>query len=181
MTGDGVNDVISLKKADCAIALRSGAPATKNISNFVLLDDNFNNMKDAVLQGRGVINNVQRSCSLFVMKDILWLIMMIMPIIFGVTHVFESTVMSIVNVFITGIGSVLLTLEPSTERIKGDFYSSVLTKALVAGVYMSLPLFFIHIYSFIRCGLNPTAVANMLGTMVPIMALCITVAGFIIF
>lgn len=181
MTGDGVNDVISLKKADCAIALGSGAPATKNISNFILLDDNFNNMKDAVLQGRGVINNVQRSCSLFVMKDILWLIMMIMPIIFGVTHIFESTVMSIVNIFITGIGSVLLTLEPSTERIKGDFYNSVLTKAFVAGVYMSLPLLFIHIYSFIRCGLNPVAVASMLGKMVPVMALCITVAGFIIF
>lgn len=182
MTGDGVNDVISLKKADCSIALGSGAPATKNISNFILLDDDFNNMKDAVLQGRGVINNVQRSSSLFVMKDILWLIMMILPIILGISHVFESTVISLVNLLITGLGSLCLALEPSTERIKGDFYHTVFNKALIAGIYMSLPIIFIHIYAFISCGINPVEeVEALLGNMVPIMGLCITIAGFIIF
>lgn len=58
MTGDGVNDIISLKKSDCAIALGSGAPATKNIANFILLDDDFNHMKDAVYGGRTVVNNI---------------------------------------------------------------------------------------------------------------------------
>lgn len=181
MTGDGVNDVISLKKADCSIALGSGAPATKNISNFILLDDNFNNMKDAVLQGRGVINNVQRSSSLFVMKDVLWLIMMILPIIFGISHIFESSVITLVNILITGIGSLCLTLEPSTERIKGNFFKTVLNKALVAGIYMALPLLFIHIYSFIACGIDAVAVEQMLVSMVPVMSICITIAGFIIF
>ena len=97
MTGDGVNDVISLKKADCSIALGNGAPATKNVSNFILLDNNFNNMKDAVYEGRRVINNVQRSSSLFIMKDILWMFMMIIPLIFNISHIYEATTISLIN------------------------------------------------------------------------------------
>lgn len=181
MTGDGVNDVISLKKSDCAIALGSGAPATKNIANFVLLDDNFNNMKDAVLQGRGVINNVQRSSSLFIMKDILWLVMMILPIIFGVSHIYEATVITLVNVLITGLGSLCLTLEPCTDRIKDNFMYAVLNKALIAGIYLSLPILFMHIYAFIKCGIDLVAVESLLLEMVPVMSLCITIAGFVIF
>lgn len=181
MTGDGVNDVISLKKADCSIALGSGAPATKNISNFILLDDDFNNMKDAVLQGRGVINNVERSSSLFIMKDVLWIIMMIIPIIFGIAHYYDSSVITIVNVLITALGSLCLTLEPSTERIKGDFYKSVMSKALVAGVYLALPTLFVHIYAFIQCGVNPAAVVDMLKLLNPVVSICTTIGGFVIF
>lgn len=181
MTGDGVNDVISLKKSDCAIALGSGAPATKNIANFVLLDDNFNNMKDAVLQGRGVINNVQRSSSLFIMKDILWLVMMILPIIFGVSHIYEATVITLVNVLITGLGSLCLTLEPCTDRIKDNFMYTVLNKALIAGIYLSLPILFMHVYAFIKCGIDILSVEALLLEMVPVMSLCITIAGFVIF
>lgn len=181
MTGDGVNDVISLKKADCSIALGTGAPATKNISNFILLDNDFNHMKDAVLQGRGVVNNVQRSCSLFIMKNILWMIMMIVPILFGVSHIYEATVISIVNGFITGLGSVCLTIEPSSERIQGDFYKTVLYKATVAGIYMSLPILAIHIYSFIACGVNIPNVELLISNMLPVASLCIAIAGFVIF
>ncbi len=181
MTGDGVNDVISLKKADCSIALGNGAPATKNISNFVLLDNDFNHMKDAVLQGRGVVNNVQRSSSLFIMKDILWMIMMIIPLFFGVSHIYEATVIALVNGLITGFGSVCLTLEPSTERIKGDLYKSVLNKALISGVYMSLPILFIHIYCFIQCGIDVVAVEALLLKMMPVVSICLSIAGFVIF
>lgn len=181
MTGDGVNDVISLKKADCAIALGSGAPATKNISNFVLLDDDFNNMKEAVFKGRGVINNVQRSSALFIMKDILWIIMMIVPMLFGISHIYEATVISLVNTLITGFGSILLTLEPSSERIKEKFYNTVLYKAFVNGVYMSLPIIFIHIYAFMKCGLDVTSTELFIANMIPVASICVTIAGFIIF
>lgn len=181
MTGDGVNDVISLKKADCSIALGSGAPATKNISNFILVDDDFNCMKDAVLQGRGVINNVQRSSSLFVMKDVLWLIMMIIPVIFSVPHVFESTVIALVETLIIGIGSILLTLEPSIERIKNDFFKTVINKATVAGIYLALPILFIHIYAFGNCGVDITAVTELLRSMIPVISICTTIGGFIVF
>ena len=181
MTGDGVNDVISLKKSDCAIALGSGAPATKNISNFVLLDDDFNHMKDAVLQGRGVINNVQRTSTLFIMKNILWMIMMIIPLMFNVRHVYESTVIELVNLLITGIASFFLALEPNTERIKGNFYHTVVYKALIAGIYLSLPMLFIYIYSFITGGLNINVTQEIISSMTPILSICVTIAGFIIF
>lgn len=181
MTGDGVNDVISLKKADCSIALGSGASATKNISNFILLDDDFNHMKDAVMEGRCVINNVQRSSSLFIMKDILWMIMMIIPLIFGISHIYEATIISLVNIFITGISSILLTLEPSTERIKGNFYKKVLHQAMIAGVYMALPILFIHLYSFILNGTNIIAVEQTILSMMPVASICVTIAGFVIF
>ena len=154
MTGDGVNDIISLKKADCAIALGSGAPATKNVSNFILMDDDFNHMKNAVYCGRTVVNNVQRSSSLFIMKDVLWLIMMILPMIFGLSHIYEPTIISIINILITGVATTLLAIEPSSEKIEGDFFTTVLSRAFIAGVYMSLPIIFIFIYAFIACGLD---------------------------
>ena len=72
VTGDGLNDLLAFKQADCSIALANGAAATKNVANLVLLDSNFSNMKEAVFQGRRVVNNIQRSSSLFVMKDYLW-------------------------------------------------------------------------------------------------------------
>lgn len=181
MIGDGVNDVISLKKADCSIALGSGAPATKNISNFILLDDDFNNMKNTVYKGRGVVNNIQRSSSLFIMKDILWLIMAVLPILFGVSHIYEATVISLINTLITGLASTLLTIEPSSEKIEGNFYNIVLNKAFIAGIYMSLPILFIHIYSFIHCGINISAVESMIASMMPIASICITIAGFVVF
>lgn len=181
MTGDGVNDVISLKKADCSIALGNGAPATKNVSNFILLDNNFNNMKDAVYEGRRVINNVQRSSSLFIMKDILWMFMMIIPLIFNISHIYEATTISLINWMVTGLGSFCLTIEPNSERIKGDFFKTVLTRALISGVYMCLPILFVHVYSFISCGVNPSAVESLIREMMPIASICVTISGFVIF
>ena len=183
MTGDGVNDVISLKKADCSIALGSGAPATKNISNFILMDDDFNCMKDAVLQGRSVINNVQRSSSLFVMKNITWILMMIIPLLFNVPHYFEATVIGLIEFLVIGFGSVCLTLEPSTERIKGNFLETVLNKAITAGVYLALPMLFIHIYAF---GSNGMALEKVIETLssdriTAVVSICTTIAGFIVF
>lgn len=181
MTGDGVNDIISLKKADCAIALGSGASATKNVANFVLLDDDFNNMKEAVYKGRAVVNNVQRSSSLFIMKDVLWLIMVLLPILFGVSHIYEATIISLVNILITGVAAVLLSIEPSSERIRGDLFNTVLSKALISGIYMALPILFIHLYAFITCGLNIVSVEELIVSMLPVASICVTIAGFIVF
>ena len=121
VTGDGLNDLLAFKQADCSIALANGAAATKNVANLILLDSNFANMKEAVFQGRRVVNNIQRSSSLFVMKDFLWLFITILPILLGVPHMAQPTVMTIVNVFITGIASVFISLEPDKTRVKGNF------------------------------------------------------------
>ena len=110
VTGDGLNDLLAFKQADCSIALANGAAATKNVANLVLLDSNFSNMKEAVFQGRRVVNNIQRSSSLFVMKDYLWLFITVLPMLLGLPHMIQPTVMSVVNIFITGFASLFVAL-----------------------------------------------------------------------
>ena len=182
MTGDGVNDIIALKKADCSIALANGAPATKNISNLVLLDSNFSNMKEAVFEGRRVVNNVQRSSTLFVMKDFLWMFITIWPILFGFNFDLEPTVMTVVNLFITGFGSFCLALEPDRRRIEGNFMRNVIGTGIVSGFYMFLPVICVYIYSAIYCNFDITAMsAYIRGPMFPVISICIAIAGFVIF
>ena len=197
VTGDGLNDLLAFKQADCSIALANGAAATKNVANLILLDSNFANMKEAVFQGRRVVNNIQRSSSLFVMKDFLWLLITLMPIFLGVTHLIQPTVMTIVNVFITGIASVFLALEPDKTRVQGNFYKNVVKTALVSGIHMFIPVLLIMLYFIISQAstthaINTDSVTSPLVTKfadgevtyfgwIPLMALCITVSGFIIF
>ena len=193
VTGDGLNDLLAFKQADCSIALANGAAATKNVANLILLDSNFANMKEAVFQGRRVVNNIQRSSSLFVMKDFLWLLITILPIILGIPHMAQPTVMTIVNVFITGIASVFISLEPDKTRVKGNFYKNVVKHALVSAIYMFIPVLLITSYVIISqlirnqaydVGVMETVVDNNQITQfgwLPVIALCISIAGFVIF
>ena len=197
VTGDGLNDLLAFKQADCSIALANGAAATKNVANLVLLDSNFSNMKEAVFQGRRVVNNIQRSSSLFVMKDYLWFFITIMPILLGLPHMIQPTVMSIVNIFITGIASLFVALEPDKTRVTGNFFKNVTKKAIVAGFYMFLPILFITLYLVISrqfvMGVDDLSKFEPIfktefknGEIVsigwiPVMALCVSVSGFIIF
>ena len=194
VTGDGLNDLLAFKQADCSIALANGAAATKNVANLILLDSNFANMKEAVFQGRRVVNNIQRSSSLFVMKDFLWLFITILPILLGIPHIIQPTVMSIVNIFITGIASVFISLEPDKKRVKGNFYKNVVERASTAGFYMFTPVLLIMLYCIIsQLATTGTFDITLLGTTfaengditgfgwVPLMSLCVSVAGFIIF
>ena len=193
VTGDGLNDLLAFKQADCSIALANGAAATKNVASLILLDSNFANMKEAVFQGRRVVNNIQRSSSLFVMKDFLWLFITILPILLGLNHVIQPTVMSIVNIFITGIASLFVALEPDKTRVKGNFFKNVVRTAIIAGFYMFVPILLIMTYfltsqviqtqsydlSQMMTQFNNGEITNL--GWVPVMSLCVTIAGFIIF
>lgn len=194
VTGDGLNDLLAFKQADCSIALANGAAATKNVANLVLLDSNFANMKEAVFQGRRVVNNIQRSASLFVMKDYLWLFITIMPMLLGIPHMIQPTVMSIVNIFITGIASLFVALEPDKTRVTGNFYKNVTKRALLAGFYMFIPIVLATAYVIIsqliktqsynlgvfQTVFNENHEITSFG-WIPTMALCVTISGFIIF
>lgn len=182
MTGDGINDIIALKKSDCSIALANGSPATKNISNLILLDSNFSNMKEAVFEGRRVVNNIQRSSTLFVMKDFLWMFITVLPILSGLNYDLEPTVMTTVNLFITGIGSLFLALEPDKKKIEGSFIKNVLGTGIVSGFYMFLPVIFAYIYAIVKCGLDVNAISEYVKTvMFPVISICVTIGGFVIF
>ena len=194
VTGDGLNDLLAFKQADCSIALANGAAATKNVANLVLLDSNFANMKEAVFQGRRVVNNIQRSSSLFVMKDYLWFFITILPILLGIPHMIQPTVMSVVNIFITGIASLFVALEPDRTRVTGNFYKNVTKRAILSGFYMFIPILLIVLYVLIKQLIaDQTYNFDVLLTVfnenheitsfgwIPTMALCVTVSGFIIF
>ncbi len=193
VTGDGLNDLLAFKQADCSIALANGAAATKNVANLILLDSNFANMKEAVFQGRRVVNNIQRSSSLFVMKDFLWLFITIMPILLGIAHFIQPTVMSMVNIFITGIASLFVALEPDKTRVTGNFFKNVTKTAMVAGFYMFIPVALIMTY-FLLTQILTTGTfdleqmktvfsGNEISSFgwVPVMSICVTIAGTIIF
>lgn len=134
MTGDGVNDILALKDADCSIAMASGSDATAKAAQLVLLESDFSCMPSVVLEGRRVVNNIERSASLFLVKNIFSFMMVFFAIIAMVTYPLEPSQISLISVFTIGAPAFLLALEPNKNRIQGHFLSSVLFRALPAGL-----------------------------------------------
>jgi cation-transporting ATPase E len=134
MTGDGVNDVLALKDADCSIAMASGSEAAANVSDLVLLDSNFACMPSVVAEGRRVINNIQRSASLYLVKNIFSFILTIITIIAVVPYPLNPAQISLVSYFFIGIPSFFLALEPNKERVTGKFLRNVMFKAFPAAL-----------------------------------------------
>lgn len=130
MTGDGVNDVLALKAADCSIAMANGSDATKNVAQLILLDSNFASMPKIVSEGRRTINNIQRSASLFLVKTIYSSILALLFIFLATSYPFEPIQLSLISVLTIGIPSFLLALEPNKERIHGNFLKNILTNAI---------------------------------------------------
>ncbi len=135
MTGDGVNDVLALKEADCSVAMASGAQAACQVAQLVLTESDFVAMPAIVDEGRRVINNIQRSASLFLVKNILSIGLTLFCIIFGVfSYPFISLHLTLISSLSIGIPSFFLALEPNYERVSGKFLPSVLGKALPGGL-----------------------------------------------
>ena len=134
MTGDGVNDILAMKDADCSIAMASGSEAAAQAAQTVLLDSDFGRMPYVVFEGRQVVNNIQRSASLFLVKNIFSLLMAIFSAIFAITYPLEPSQISLISMFTIGLPGFLLALEPNRDRIEGNFMVNVMLKALPAGL-----------------------------------------------
>lgn len=134
MTGDGVNDILALKDADCSVAMASGSEATAQAAQIVLLDSDFSRMPEIVLEGRRVVNNVQRSASLFLVKNLFSLLLTIFSTVLMISYPLMPSQVSLISMFTIGIPGFLLALEPNKSRIKGHFLGNVLLKALPAGL-----------------------------------------------
>ena len=134
MTGDGVNDILAMKDADCSIAMASGSEAAAQAAQTVLLDSDFGRMPYVVYEGRQVVNNIQRSASLFLVKNIFSLLMAIFSAIFAITYPLEPSQISLISMFTIGLPGFLLALEPNRNRIEGNFMANVMLKALPAGL-----------------------------------------------
>lgn len=145
MTGDGVNDVLALKAADCSIAMANGSDATKSVSQLVLLDSNFASMPKVVAEGRRTINNIGRSASLFLVKTIYSTILAVMFLFMGEAYPFVPIQLSLISIVTIGIPSFILALEPNREKLKGNFLRNVTVRALPTGLTVALNIFVISI------------------------------------
>ena len=140
MTGDGVNDVLALREADCSVSMASGSAAARNVSEIVLADNDFSHMPEVVAEGRRSINNLQRSASLFLVKTVFTAVLALICI-FMPPYPFVPIQMSLISTAVIGIPSFVLALEPNHERIRGNFLANVLARSLPASLAIVCALF----------------------------------------
>ncbi len=130
MTGDGVNDVLALKQSDCAISVKSGTDAARNISQLILLNDDFNSLPNVVKEGRQIINNVERSGSLLLAKTMYTIFLIILSVVAMQRYFFVPIQLTLITSFTIGAPSFILALEPNNELVKGKFLLKIVARAL---------------------------------------------------
>ena len=134
MTGDGVNDVLALREADCSIAMASGSGVACQASHIVLLDSQFSALPSVVAEGRRVINNIERSASLYLVKNIFTFVLSLITLLFTLPYPYTPAQLSLVNALTIGIPSFILAMEPNENRISGRFLPNVIYRALPAAL-----------------------------------------------
>ena len=165
MTGDGVNDVLALKEADCSVAMASGSDATKNVSQLVLLDSNFASMPEIVREGRRTINNIERSASLFLVKTVYASILAILFIFIKMPYPFIPIQLTLASVSTIGIPSFILSFEPNKDRVTGNFLPNVLKKAIPPAITIVINiLIIIFISKVLKLTYTQTSTLSVLMT-----------------
>ncbi len=140
MTGDGVNDTLALKESNCAIAMADGSEVARKVSQIVLMNSDFMALPDVVAEGRKCINNVRMSSSLFLMKTFFTILVAIIGIVTVAGFPFQSSQTALLELFIIGLASLMLAVEPNNNRIEGSFIKTVIIKALPNAITMFLPV-----------------------------------------
>ncbi len=164
MTGDGVNDTLALKESDCSIAMADGSEVARSLSNLVLRDSKFSSLPAVVKEGRQVINNVQQSSTLFLMKTLFTILLSLFTIVTVTGYPFQPAQMFLLELFVIGLPSVILALQPNTSLIKGEFIPVVLKRSIPSGL-----LIFINVLATIilsRFGLVNAEEFATLSTLV---------------
>lgn len=171
MTGDGVNDVLALREADCSISMASGSAAARNVSEIVLADNDFAHMPEVVAEGRRSINNLQRSASLFLVKTVFAAVLALICIVLP-PYPFIPIQMSLISTTVIGIPSFVLALEPNKERVKGNFLVNVLSRSLPAsGAIIVFLLFELVLGRFLGHEFDEISTVCMIITIVVGLAL----------
>lgn len=138
MTGDGVNDVLALKEADCSVAMASGSDAARNVSQLVLVNNDFASMPDVVAEGRRTINNLERSSSLYIVKTIYSIILSVFFIFFSMEYPFQPIQLTLIGAFTVALPSFVLALQPNKNIIKGNFTFNIIARALPAAFCVAM-------------------------------------------
>ena len=171
MTGDGVNDILALKEADCSIAIAAGSDAARSVSQLVLLDSNFSSMPSVVAEGRRVVNNIQKSSSLFLMKTMFAIFISIFVICIGKPYPFSPIQFILLEIFVIGLPSFFLALQPNTNPIKGRFLSNVAKNTAPAGFCLVGSVVAMYIYQMF--------VPITTDLLVTMSSIAVVVTGFI--
>ncbi|MDE6597153.1 MAG: HAD-IC family P-type ATPase [Clostridia bacterium] len=153
MTGDGVNDILALKEADCAISVASGSEAARNVSHLVLMDNNFDSMPKVVAEGRRVINNIKSSSSLFLMKTLFTAVLALLCIAMQVPYLFMPQNVLLLEMAIIAAPSFFLSLQPNKERVQGKFITHVMSGAISGALLMIICVMAMYITKAINPGL----------------------------
>ncbi|MCD7954658.1 MAG: cation-translocating P-type ATPase [Lachnospiraceae bacterium] len=172
MTGDGVNDILALKNADCSIAMASGSDAASQVAQLVLLESDFSKMPSVVAEGRRVVNNIERTASLFLVKNIFSLFMSVLSIIFTVNYPLEPSQISLISMFTIGIPAFVMSLEQNTDRIRGHFLSNVLFKALPGGLTDFIVVSGLYLFC-VEFGVNETDLSTACTIVLAIVGLMV--------
>jgi len=174
MTGDGVNDILAMKEADCAVAIAAGSEAARSVAHLVLMDSKFSSMPKVVREGRQVVNNIQNSSSLFLMKTTMTIFTTILMIILGQAYPFQPKNLYIIEFLVIGIPSFVLALRTNHDLITGRFISNTLVKTIPSGLSLSLSVGIVYIY----CAVNGMPVSGN-STFVTMAAMAMTLAGVV--
>ncbi|MCL2556738.1 MAG: HAD-IC family P-type ATPase [Firmicutes bacterium] len=146
MTGDGVNDILAMREADCSIAIASGADAARNVSHLVLMDSKFSSMPKVVMEGRRVINNITKTSSLFLMKTLMSIVLAVIFMIMQEPYPFRTNHLLFLEMFVIGLPSLALALQPNFERIKGNFLANVTGRAIPGGFAIVISVMAMFVY-----------------------------------
>ncbi len=169
MTGDGVNDVSALKAADCSIAMAAGSDAARQVSQLVLLDSDFAALPATLMEGRRVVNNITRTASLFLVKTAMSFLITLCAILLPMAYPFEPLQLTLIGIFAESVPGFFLTLEPSRERIKGNFLHTVIKSAVPSAVIITLMIVLTQLLIAPLLTLSPEQAST----------LCVWLTGFV--
>jgi len=161
MTGDGVNDTLALKQADCSVAMAAGSDAARNVAQLVLVDNDFASMPKVVAEGRRSINNLQRSASLFLVKTLFSMALALLFILLPWQYPYQPIQMTLISAFTIGIPSFVLALEPNRDRIKGHFLENVVVKSIPGAITVTLMVLAVNAWSYLGYQLDYGQVSTM--------------------
>lgn len=161
MTGDGVNDTLALKQADCSVAMAAGSDAARNVAQLVLVDNDFASMPKVVAEGRRSINNLQRSASLFLVKTLFSMALAVLFIPLPWQYPYQPIQMTLISAFTIGIPSFVLALEPNRDRIKGHFLENVVVKSIPGAVTVLLAVLAVNVWGYMALGFDHNQVSTL--------------------
>ena len=173
MTGDGVNDILALKEADCSIAMASGSEAVRSVSHMVLMNSDFSSMPETVVEGRRVINNVQKASSLFFMKTIFSVVFSVLVLLFGIPYPLEPVQLMMLEMFVIGIPSFFLAFLPNDKPIEGKFIYNLFKNALPGAATLILNVVAVYLFVYFTQGAltdNGGILDTIVSSMISIVA-----------